>query len=66
MMNAPCLECGSRHPGCHSDCEKYKEFWQVVDDFRKMQNESKEISQALQASAIRRCKSRKARRGDVR
>lgn len=23
---APCKNCPDRHLGCHSDCEKYKEF----------------------------------------
>ena len=25
-MTAPCLNCTDRHPNCHSECERYKEF----------------------------------------
>ena len=66
MMNAPCYGCDFRQNGCHADCEKYKEFRQAVEDFRKMQQESRDITHALQQSAIRRCKSRKGKRGNVR
>lgn len=30
-MNSPCKDCGSRYVGCHSDCEKYKDFRDEVD-----------------------------------
>ena len=68
MINAPCYKCADRLPGgvCHADCERYKEYKQNVEDFNKIRQEKVEISAALEASAIRRCKSRKARRGDVR
>lgn len=26
MANNPCYKCEDRHVGCHSTCEKYKEF----------------------------------------
>ena len=26
MKSAPCKDCTERHPGCHSECEKYKEY----------------------------------------
>ena len=28
MKMSPCKSCESRHPGCHSKCEPYKE-WKV-------------------------------------
>ena len=65
-MNAPCLECDKRYLGCHDSCEKYKEFRQAVEDFRRMRQKSRDITHALQQSAIRRCKSRKGKRGNVR
>ena len=26
MLPAPCKDCTERHPGCHSECEKYAEY----------------------------------------
>lgn len=26
MKSAPCKDCAERHPGCHSECERYKEY----------------------------------------
>jgi hypothetical protein len=26
IKNAPCFNCGDRFVGCHSKCDKYKEF----------------------------------------
>lgn len=26
MLSAPCKDCAERHPGCHSECERYKEY----------------------------------------
>lgn len=25
-MKSPCYNCPDRHQGCHSECEKYKEY----------------------------------------
>ena len=32
MKNTYCLNCEQRHVGCHSNCEKYKEFRKKLDD----------------------------------
>jgi len=32
---APCKGCDERHIGCHSDCEKYREFRVQQDDVIK-------------------------------
>ena len=34
-MTAPCKDCSDRHTGCHSECEKYKEFDKVNKERRK-------------------------------
>lgn len=40
MNYAPCKGCTERVVGCHSNCEKYKEFKDYVAKIRK--NEKKE------------------------
>lgn len=32
---SPCKGCSERFVGCHSNCEKYKEFTQENDEIRK-------------------------------
>lgn len=32
MQKAPCKNCQDRVPGCHNECDKYKEF---VEETRK-------------------------------
>lgn len=29
MTGAPCKNCAERHAGCHSECEKYKEYQRI-------------------------------------
>ena len=35
MIQGPCLGCESRHPGCHSECEKYKDYRKALDSIKK-------------------------------
>ena len=30
-MKTPCQHCEARKPGCHSECERYKEYRAVCD-----------------------------------
>ena len=32
---APCCGCEERHPGCHSECQKYSDFLKEKEDFYK-------------------------------
>ena len=32
--NSPCKDCADRIPGCHSQCDNYKE-WQAIKEERK-------------------------------
>ncbi len=32
---SPCKECKDRRAGCHSECEKYKEYKQTLYEFHK-------------------------------
>jgi len=32
MNNTPCKECEERQIGCHSSCEKYKNFLKIRDE----------------------------------
>lgn len=37
---APCMGCENRHPGCHSECDLYKQFRANRD--AKLKNKSRE------------------------
>lgn len=30
-IEAPCKDCDERHPHCHGECEKYKEYKRVSE-----------------------------------
>ena len=32
---APCRDCTDRHATCHSDCERYKEWQKVNDEYNE-------------------------------
>ena len=35
MINSPCLDCTDRVLGCHSSCERYREFGQELERVAK-------------------------------
>lgn len=41
-MKSPCKDCAERYVGCHSGCEKYKDFRQELDKQRTHINKAKE------------------------
>lgn len=48
MTDSPCKDCPDRKPGCHTVCERYKEFKEqtheeYVQRFRENEIESYEI-----------------------
>lgn len=38
-----CFGCTDRHIGCHGDCERYKEFVDENEEFKKKVRTSREI-----------------------
>lgn len=41
-----CMGCAERHPHCHGQCEKYREFRKKVEERnrqRKLENEARDI-----------------------
>lgn len=38
-MNAPCMDCGLRYPGCHGKCDRYRAYRQPIEDeYRRKDN----------------------------
>ena len=61
---APCYKCEDRVPMCHSSCERYKEYMQSVEEWRKRKRELTEVNAAIKKSTERRIKSRRERKGN--
>lgn len=66
---APCLNCSDRVPptaeskGCHSFCEKYKEFCKLREEMREARHaQSETISYTIDKSIAAKVKSAKKRR----
>lgn len=38
IKNAPCYKCENRKLGCHSDCDKYKEWAKFLHDAKYKMN----------------------------
>ena len=36
MVTAPCKDCADRKMGCHSICEKYKEFKKISEEEKRI------------------------------
>lgn len=41
-ITGPCLDCEERHPGCHSECEKYLEYRKKLDEARAKYQKQRE------------------------
>ena len=54
MMFAPCRDCENRHVGCHSDCEKYKEFVIANEERKEAIRKGKEMDRFFVSNASRR------------
>lgn len=39
-IDTPCHNCSDRHEGCHSDCSKYKEYKNQMDQLHKKYSSS--------------------------
>lgn len=46
-MNAPCLGCGERHIGCHSECGRYKEYTEWNAAHRKKITDQKTAQRTI-------------------
>ena len=44
MLKAPCENCPDRHPGCHSECEKYIAYDILRGIYRDQMLREKEIA----------------------
>ena len=62
-MNAPCMGCGDRTPGCHAVCKRYEEY---TDRRRQMLGAMKEESRIRSASITGLLRWKKARDRDRR
>ena len=65
MRTAPCKYCATRHPNCHSECERYSEYKRELEEVHKIKNAYSEYAyihsrQALDA-VFRKCKKGKRR-----
>lgn len=63
QIPSPCLDCTSRHIGCHSDCEKYLLFRsnrdEILDTIRKNKSEYCKINDYQIAATIKRSSNKK-------
>ena len=44
MIYAPCKDCKDRFLGCHSKCDKYKDYKKRSEELNDMKNKSENIS----------------------
>ena len=49
--SSPCYKCPDRSETCHGSCEKYKQFKQAVDEWRRLVDENRR--EDLEQEAIR-------------
>ena len=49
---APCRGCESRHRGCHSQCETYRQFIVANEKFREWRKREKDIDHVISENAI--------------
>lgn len=42
MKNRPCLNCTDRKPGCHSTCERYKDFQKQHEEIKSKERAEKD------------------------
>ena len=47
QCKSPCLNCKDRVVGCHSTCEKYKEFFELNEKRKDMLGKDREINRVL-------------------
>lgn len=44
---SPCMGCEERHVGCHSECDKYRQFRADIDEHHRRWAEQGEINRAI-------------------
>lgn len=50
-----CYHCNTRCQGCHSNCKRYQQQKQQLEEFKKKQREEKKVNQYF-GDSVRRCK----------
>ena len=50
-----CYHCSTRYKGCHSDCKRYQQQKQQLEEFKTSQREKNKINQYM-SDSVRRCK----------
>lgn len=53
---SPCLNCESRHSGCHSQCEKYLDFRDALDEYNEVVYNNKQKQRELDEFNFRKLK----------
>lgn len=41
-MKGPCLGCTDRHLGCHSECERYKQYQRNLEEAKQKEQQQKD------------------------
>lgn len=52
-MTAPCKDCDKRHSGCHSQCEKYRDWRKKMDDAMEKRQKAREAEPVLCRKVMR-------------
>lgn len=52
MTTAPCKDCVDRHPGCHSECERYAEYSNERAEMLKGRKSEREYEEAHSRQAV--------------
>lgn len=58
MIKAPCRDCETRAAGCHSTCERYKEYKSKVDTAREKKQQADGLKSAIIGCSIKRAHTR--------
>lgn len=61
MINrkTPCQNCTERHPGCHGECERYKEMKQEREELHKARDDYFEDKRGIHVPYQRKRKKRR-------
>ncbi len=52
MLSAPCKDCAERRPGCHSECERYKEYSRERAELSKRRKADLEYAECHSRQAL--------------
>ncbi len=46
-MNAPCLKCSDRYPGCHDCCEKFSQYREELEHIKSWKDDYKKKEESI-------------------